>query len=100
MNILIDYSLKDIRKCTPALFYLVIYLISTITTLFTNPGNIPINLLSGWLHTLLYTWLCSTNRTNTAWILVILPIVLVIIMMLKVGKLVAASTKYTKRCAV
>ena len=101
MNILIDYSLKDIRKCAPALFYLAFYLISTIVIFFKNPGKFPApNILSGWLNTLLYTWLCSTNRTTTAWVLLILPIVLSVILMLKLGKVYTAAAERTKRCAL
>lgn len=69
------------KICTPAVVYLFLSILSILFAIYNNVGMLSI--LVKWIFTMLWTWvlnyICSSGYPTVAWVLVLLPFILLLL---------------------
>jgi len=81
---------KEFRKlCTPAKIYFAITVISSIIALFNGVRLIPVflQLVFGFIWTMILAWLCKKGFSAVSWFLVLLPYIIILLAMFRIYKM-------------
>ena len=75
--------------CTPAKIYLVIAILSSIITLFSNgyTTSIIVHLLFALVWAYILSWLCKKGFSGISWVLLLLPYILFLLAMIGIFKM-------------
>ena len=72
------------KICTPAVVYLFLSILSILFAIYNNVGMLTI--LVKWIFTMLWTWvlnyICSSGYPTVAWVLVLLPFIILVLLIL------------------
>lgn len=70
------------KLCTPALIYLVLSIVVLVMAIFSGISAVTLIIKSALivLWTFLLNWLCSHGMGTLAWVILLLPVVLVLLM--------------------